>query len=210
MELCGVKCDWGIVIFSSLSSANVNGAPWDQQKTLPACLLFWFKPEEGKKNWSSGFLPTRNWHSGCCPGVKTAPALSCCKDASCKFPFSVSSCLCVWGIFEVWVLLVKFFKVSTPQSVMGKTVTWEGGNPCLLSFSKDYKWHYFHGHVSDRKHRHDGVFNNAYFLGAFGCLHGILGLNALFYPESCFWMHQKQIFLCHGNVTVKCWMLVRI
>lgn len=123
---------------------------------------------------------------------------------------SVSSCLCVWGLFEVWVLLANFFKVSIPQSVMGKTVTWEEGNPCLLSFSKDYKWHYFHGHVSDRKHQHDGVFNNAYFLGVFGCLHGILGLNALFCPESCFWIHQEQIFLCHGNVTVKCWMLVRI
>ena len=28
----------------------------------------------------------------------------------------------------------------------------------------------------------------------FGCLHGILGSNALFCPDSCFWLRQKQIF----------------
>lgn len=49
-----------------------------------------------------------------------------------------------------------------------------------------------------------------YVLGGFGCLHGILALNALFYPDICFWIHQKWIFLCLGNFTVQTWMLVKI
>lgn len=37
----------------------------------------------------------------------------------------------------------------------------------------------------------------------------VWNLNKLFYPDSCFWKHQKQIFLCLGNCSVRSWTLVK-
>lgn len=67
------RCYWGIVIFSSLNSANLSGVLWAQQKSLPACQLFGFKPgrEESELRfylyWEFTVLSASWSEDGCSP-----------------------------------------------------------------------------------------------------------------------------------------------
>lgn len=121
---------------------------------------------------------------------------------------SVSLCLSLYvqGGSEVWTLSAHlFWGCFTLQDVMMVTETWV----CVP----------FQDVLSKAVHLNKDVGNALFSLvpiswGCFGWFWmSAWNLNKLFCcwtnPDSCFWKHQKQIFLCLGNCSVRSWMLVK-
>lgn len=120
---------------------------------------------------------------------------------------SLCLCLsvCVQGGSELWTLSAHlFWGCFTLQGVMVVTESWV----CVP----------FQGILCDLSkamHLNKDIGNALFSLmpvswGCFGWFWmPVWNLNTLFYPDSCFWKHQKQIFLCLGNYSVRSWMLVK-
>lgn len=196
------QCYWGIVIFSSLNSANLSRVLWAQQKSLPACQLFGFKPgrEESELRfylyWEFTVLSASWSEDGCSPQLlwMGAMVLSAFRAADEWLQEKVLICfLCLFLLVYIgdirglntpgsfFLIFFFFFKARAVLLCRAQWLRQSGRNPCSHLFSKDGVWSSFSGCVSEWKQWHGCVHHClflGYVLGVFRCLHGTWGLNA--------------------------------